>query len=94
MRPTNGRVWNITVTTDLIRRVNNDDALSKIVGQYASDFTKHRRLANARAAKQKNAFTRLHDVLDDTDRAVNRATDSQSKTNDQSGPVANGRNTM
>ena len=90
--PTHGRVGNVSIPADLIARIHNDHAL--LLGQDASDFTQHSRLANARPSKDQDAVTLGDDVLDDGDCSIYSATDAAGQTNHLFSAVADARNSM
>src|SRR4051794_24468948 len=56
---------NVTVPSDLVRGVDDDDTLSQLVGEQAGAFAKHRRLADTWTAEQQDALARDDDVADD-----------------------------
>src|SRR5947209_8658867 len=85
---------NIPVPTDLVGCIDDDHTLAEVVGQNPGDLAQHRRLAHAGAAQEEDALARLHDVMDDADGAENCPTDAQRQTDDQSGTVADGGDTM
>ena len=62
--------------------------LLQIVGQHARHLAQHRRLADARAAEQQDAFAGLDQVADDRDRAVDGAADAAGQADDRAGAIA------
>ena len=74
-RLADGRVRDVAVAGDLVRGVDDDDALAHVVGQHAGGLAQHRRLADARAAHDQDRLPGLDEVVDDLDRAVDRAPD-------------------
>ena len=84
----NGRVRNIAVACDLIAGIDHHDPLVKVVRENARDFAQHRRLADAGASEQQNAFARLDQIANDRDRAVHGAPDAAGETDDIAGSIA------
>ena len=72
----------VAISSDLVRRVHDHDALAELVREDARDFSEQGRLAHARPAEQKDALPRLDHVADDLHRPVDRATDAQREPND------------
>ena len=73
-----------------LRRVDDDDALAHVVGEDARRLAEHRRLADARPAHDEDRLPGLHEVVDDLDRAVDRATDPAGQPDDLAVAVADG----
>ncbi len=86
-RLADGRVGDVAVAGDLVRRVHDHDALAQVVGQDAGGLAQHRRLADARAAHDEDRLPGLHEVADDLDRAVDGPPDPAGQPDDLAGPV-------
>jgi hypothetical protein len=80
----------VTIAGDLIAGVNDDDPLFEVVSQHTRNYTKHRRLADARSAEQQNALTRFDEITDNADRPVDCSADPARQANDIAGAVADG----
>ncbi len=72
----------VAVPGDLVRRVDDHDALRQVIGEDARDLAQHRRLANTGSSEKKDAPARLDDVPDDLDRPVDGAADPERDAND------------
>src|SRR5919197_207417 len=57
----------VAVASDLVRRVDDNDALPELVREHARDLAQHRRLADARTTEEQDASSRFDDVADDVD---------------------------
>jgi hypothetical protein len=66
----------------------------EIICDYPSDFSKHGRLANARAPEQQDAPSSPHEVIDNSNRSVHGATHATSKANYTSPPVTDAGDAM
>ncbi len=86
-------VRNVAVARDLIRRIDDDDALA-LLREHARTLAQHRRLADAGPSQQADRLTAAQNVEQNVDRSVNRATDAASEPDDLSGTVADGADTM
>src|SRR5574341_697940 len=64
---------NIAVPANFVRRVHDDDALLRIIRQHARDLAQDGGFANARSPQEEKAFVGAYEVLDDSNRAVNRS---------------------
>src|SRR2546423_831838 len=84
---------NITVTGNLVRSIDDHDALS-IVAQDAGAFTKHRRLPDTRASKQTNRLSTTHHIEDNIDRSVYRTAHTARQANDFPRAIANRRDAV
>src|SRR5581483_2847564 len=93
-RLADGRVRDIAVARDLVRRVDDDDALVHVVGQHARDLAQHGRLADARPAEEQRAAPGLDQVLDYLDRAEDGAADAAGETDDAPAAVADARDAV
>src|SRR5205085_3855878 len=92
--PPDGRVWDIAIAADLVRGVDDDDALLEIVGQNSGRFAQHRRLADAGPAHHQDAAARLDQVTNDADRAEHSPPNATGQADDAAFPVADGRNSV
>src|SRR5437762_3380203 len=81
-RAADSRMGDVAISSDLVRRVHDHDALAELVREDARDFSEQGRLAHARPAEQKDALPRLDHVADDLHRPVDRATDAEREPND------------
>ena len=77
----------VAITRDLVRGIDDDDALLQIVGEDARHLTKERRLSDAGPAKEQDALLRLHHVADDLHRPVHRAAHAQGEPDDRAGTI-------
>ena len=82
-RAADRRVRDVAVAADLVRGVDDDDALAQIVGQHARRLAQHRRLADAGPPQQQDALARLDDVANDVDRAEDGAADAAGEADDR-----------
>jgi len=87
-----GRMGNIAVAGDLVRRVDNYDAL--LLRQDASSLTQHGGFANGRTSDQQDALAAKDNVLNDVDGAVNGAPHTTSQSYDGFVSIANGGDAM
>ena len=87
-------VRDVAVTADLIRRVDDDHALAKLVGQQARALAQHRGLADARPAEKQDALAADHDVADDLAGACDRPAHAHGEAGDPPRSVADGRHTV
>ncbi len=83
-----GRVRDVAVAGDLVRRVDDDDALAEVVGQDARGLAEHRGLADARPAHDQDRLPGLDEVPDDLDRPVDRPADPAGQADDLAVAVA------
>ncbi len=81
------RVRDVAVARDLVRRVDDHDALAQVVGKDARRLPQHRRLADARPAHDQDRLSGLDEVADDLDRAVDRPPDATRQAHDLAAPV-------
>jgi hypothetical protein len=81
-------VGDVAVAPDFVRGVDDDHALVRVVGEDAGDFAQHRRLADAGAPEEENAFAAEDEVFDDADGAVDGAADAQREADDLAAAVA------
>ena len=87
-RAADARMRNVAVATDLVRRVDDDDALAQLVREQARALAQHRRLANAGPAQEQDALAADDDVADDLPGARHRAAHAHGQADDASGSVA------
>src|SRR5690606_22851989 len=87
-------VRDIPVTTDLIARVDDYDALPPVVGQHPRHLAQDRRLADTRTPEQQDALAGLDQVLNDRQRAEDCAPDAAGQADDLPGAIANRRDAM
>ena len=80
-------VRDVAIACDLVRGVNDHDSLRQIVGENARHLAQHRRLSHTRPAEEEDAPSRLDDVADDLDGAVNGSADAERQSDDLSGTV-------
>src|SRR5690606_38930115 len=78
----------VAVAADLVRGVDDDDALAEVVRQKPRRLPQLRGLADARAAEEQDAPPALDEVLDQVDRAEDGAADSQCQADDVAFAVA------
>ena len=83
------RMGDVAVACNLVRGVDHDD-----VGQHARGFAEHGGLADAWPAHDQDRLTGLDEVLDDLDRAVDRAPDPAGQADDLAAPIADGADAM
>jgi hypothetical protein len=81
-RATDAGMRDVAVTGDLVRGIDDDDALREVVREDARDLAQHRRLPDSGTAEQQDAAPRLDDVADDLDRPVDGATNAEREPND------------
>src|SRR6185295_5939328 len=81
------RVGDVAVARDLVRGVDDDDALAEIVGEDPGGLAEHRRLADAGPAHDQDRLPGLDEVVDDLDRPVDRATDPERQPDDLAAAV-------
>jgi hypothetical protein len=93
-RSTDAGMGDVSVTTDLVRRVDDDHAFAQLIRQQSRALAQHRGLADAGASEQENALARHDDVADDLAGASDRATDAHRQADDAAGAVANRRDAM
>ena len=79
----------VAVSPDLVRGVDHDNALAGVVGKDSRHLAEHRRLTDARLAKQQHALASQDEVFDDADRAIHRASDPQREADYLPPSVAN-----
>src|SRR5437762_12111660 len=79
---------NVAVASDLVRGVDDDDALPHLVREHARDLAKERGLADARTAEEQDAPSGFDDVAYDLHRPVTRPPDAQRETYDLARAVA------
>jgi hypothetical protein len=91
---TDARMGNVAVACDLVRGVDDHDALSHLVGEDARDLAEQRGLADAGTAKQQDAATGFDDIPDDLHRPVDRAADAEGEPDDFAGTVAERRDAV
>jgi hypothetical protein len=77
----------IAVAADLIRGVNDNDTLVRVIGEDASDFTQHSGLANAWPAEEQRALAAHNEILDHADRSVDSTPDPACEPDNLSAPV-------
>ena len=82
------RMGDVAVAGDLVRGVDDDDALAEVVGEDAGRLAEHRRLADARPAHDQDRLPALDEVVDDVDRAVDGPPDPAGQPDDLAAPVA------
>jgi hypothetical protein len=87
-------VRNVAIARDLVRSVDDDHALLRLIRQYAGDLSQHRRLAHARATEHEHALLALHNVFDRGDRAEDGPADTAGQPYDAPAPVTNARDTV
>src|SRR5207248_113158 len=93
-RAANRGMRNIAVATDLIRRIDDHDALAQIIGKYARRFAQQSGLANARPPHHEDAAAGFDDVADDGDGAEDGATDATRDADDPPFAIPNCRDTV
>src|SRR5437867_224236 len=81
-RAADAGMWDVAVASDLVRGVDDDDALREVIGEDARDFAQHRRLADAGPTEKQDAPPRLDDVADDLDGPVDGAADAEGEPDD------------
>ena len=84
---TDGRVRDVAIAGNLVRRVDHHDALAQVVGEDPGGFPEHRRLADPGATHDEDRLPGLHEVVDDVDRAVDGPPDAAREADDLPGPV-------
>ena len=83
-----GRMRDVAVAGDLVRRVDDDDALADVVGEHPRGLAQHRGLADARPAHDEDRLPGLDEVRDDLDRPVHGTTDAAGQADDLAVAVA------
>src|SRR6185312_10526480 len=73
---------------------DDDHSLQRLVREHASHLAELRRLPDSRFAKQENRLPQTDDVVDDIDRAFERATNPAGQTHDLAMPVSNRADSM
>ena len=87
-RLADGRVGDVAIAGDLVRGVDDDNALAEVVGEDACGLAQHRRLADARAAHDQDRLPGLDEVRDDLDGPVHRSADAACQPDHLAAPVA------
>ena len=87
-------VRDVAVPGDLVRRVDDHDALAVLVGEDARHLAQHRRLAHAGPSQQKDAAPGLREVVDDLDGAEDRPPDARGQPDDLAFAVADRRDAV
>jgi hypothetical protein len=85
---------NVTVSTDLIAGIDNDDAFFQRIADVPGSFAQQSRLADARSAQYQDARAFLDEVFDDLDFPVQGAPDPARKSDHFVVPVPDGGNAM
>src|SRR5205823_7645167 len=85
---------NVAVAADLVRGVDDDDALAKLVRKQPRALAQHRGLANARPAQQQDALATDHDVANDLAGPGDRAAHAHGESGDATRPIADGRDAV
>ena len=80
----------VAVSGDLVRGVDDDDALAHLVAEHARTLAQHRGLADARRAEQQDGLAADHDVLDDVDGSGDGAAHAARETDDLTLAIADG----
>ena len=93
-RAANAGMGDIAVAGDLVRRVDDDDALVHFVREEAGDLAQHRRLADAGPAEEQDALPFAHKVFDDADGAENGAADAAGQADDAPFAVTDARDAV
>ena len=81
-------VRNIAIACNLVRCVDNDNALRELRREHARRFTEHRRLANSWSTHDENGAARFNMVTQDFNRAEHRSTNATGEANDAIGAIA------
>ena len=79
---------NVAVASDLVRRVDDDDALAKLVGEQPRALAEHGRLADAGSTEQQDALAGDDDVANDLAGAGDCAACAHGQPDDAPRPVA------
>jgi hypothetical protein len=87
-RVANCRVRHIAIARNLVRRVNDDHTLAKVIGKHTGHFPEHGRFANTRSAQQQDALARLDQVLDQAHAAKHGAAHAARQADGFAGTVS------
>jgi len=90
----NSRVWDVTITGNFVRSVDNDYPLVQFGGKDASAFSQQRGLPDAGPAQQQKAFSRFDHVAKHVDGAIDGPPDTARQSDNLISPIAKRGNTM
>jgi hypothetical protein len=86
-RPADGRVGNVAIAADFVACIYDDHPL--LLGENTSHLAQHGRLAHTGTAKQEDAVTLGHNILNHVNGAINGTADAQRQANHLPTPVPN-----
>src|SRR6185436_18540559 len=81
-RAADAGVRHVTVTGDLVGRVDDDDALLEVVGEHARGLAEQRGLADTGTAEEEDRSPAFDDVADDLDGTDHSAADATGEADD------------
>ena len=93
-RPPNARVGNVTVASDLVRGIHDNDAFAHVICQQARRFAQQGGLSDPRAPEEEQGLPLFDNIAQNVHSAKQRPPDTTGETDDHAPAVPDSRNAV